>query len=200
MHGNAQQLSFEFGPDAEPRRRATVFFAIKPDRQAAARIVETGTRLGRLHRLGGPMRRPDQLHISLVGFRAGLRAHRALIEVAMAAGAAVRWPSFEVALHAGLTFGGGSRVLRCDHGACMALRGLRDAVLAAVNDRGLRLRGPSDFAPHVTVANDKAPMPETLLPAAICWPAQELLLLLNKGDGRGHVVLSRWPLGQKQAA
>lgn len=194
MHGNAQQLSFGFAE--EPPGRATVFFAIKPDRPAAARIVEAGTRLGRLHRLGGPVRRPEQLHISLVGFRTGVRVRQALVEVAMAAGAAVRWPSFEVALYAGATFGGGSRVLLCDRGASMALTGLRDAILAAISDRGLHLRGPSDFAPHVTVANDKAPMPETLLPSALCWPAQELLLLLNKGDGRGHVALSRWPLVQ----
>ncbi|WP_312165255.1 2'-5' RNA ligase family protein [Phenylobacterium sp.] len=199
MRPGAEQLNFEFAADGlEPARRANLFFAIKPDRAAAARIVEVAHGLARLHALDGRVRRPERLHVSLVGLRAEEGALKELIGIAMALGAAVRWPTFEVGLHAGMTFGGGSRVLRCEHGASLALTGLRDAILATAEDCGLRLRGPSGFAPHVTVANDTAPMPETLLPAPICWRAQELLLLLNRG--RGHVALASWPFVQRRGA
>ena len=200
MPERAEQLSFEFAAGAAPARSVNIFFAIKPDREAAARMVEAGIRLARLHRLDGRVRRPERLHVSLTGVRADARACRSLVEIAQAAGAAIRWPTFEAAVCTAMTFGGGSRVLRCEPGTSMALSGLREAILTGLDGLGLSLGGSAGFAPHVTVANDKAAMPETALPAPICWRARELLLLLNRGDGRGHMALSSWSLGRTRPA
>ncbi|WP_332769451.1 2'-5' RNA ligase family protein [Phenylobacterium sp.] len=174
-------------------RREALYFAVLPDAEAAVRIAELETGLRRrLGRTWRPCARA-RLHLSLLGVAAGSLARDTVLAAATRIGAAVAFPSFEVVFTGAASFGGASVVLACSEGSAAALTGLRDRLKDAGDDIGLRL-GARAFTPHLTVAYDETPIPETMLDPPIRWPAREIVLVSSE-QGRGrHTHLGRWPL------
>jgi len=173
--------------------REALYFAVLPDAEATAQIaaLEAGLRrrLGRTWRSCARAR----LHLSLLGVAAGPLSRAPVLAAAAQIGAAVAFPPFEVVLTGAASFGGASVVLGCSEGSAAALTGLRDRLKGAGEDIGLRL-GARAFTPHLTVAYDEVPIPETMLDPPIAWSAREIVLVSSE-QGRGrHTHLGRWPL------
>ncbi|MDP3748652.1 MAG: 2'-5' RNA ligase family protein [Phenylobacterium sp.] len=194
--GGLAQLPLAFdrpGPPMAATWRDVLYFALLPDAEAIARISRL--ELGLRRRLGRTWRpcAPARLHLSLLGVAAGPFARATVLAAASRIAAAVAFPPFEVVLTGAASFGGGSVVLGCSEGSAAALTGLHDRLKDAGEDLGLRL-GARAFTPHLTVAYDEVPIPETMLDPPIAWSAREIVLVSSE-QGRGrHTHLGRWPL------
>ena len=188
-----QQLNFGFPAPiraAEAASGEIACFDIVPSADAGARSLDCGAWLGRRWRLDGRLYPLGRLHLSLLGLG---RAEARGLERMRAAAEAVRRPPIEIDLVKAMQFGGGARVLGCGYGARAALSGLHDALVEAAVEAGLIAKRRRDFEPHVTTARDLAAMPETMLPAPICWRAEAFVLAV-KQRGRPGRVVGRWPL------
>lgn len=194
--GGLVQLPLAFdraSPPVAATWREVLYFALLPDAESIARIsrLEVGLRrrLGRTWRPCSSAR----LHLSLLGVAAEPFARDTVLAAAARIGAAVAFPPFEVVFTGAASFGGASVVLACSEGSAAALAGLRDRLKDAGEDIGLRL-GARAFTPHLTVAYDEVPIPETMLDPPIAWSAREIVLVSSE-QGRGrHTHLGRWPL------
>lgn len=197
--GISNQLPFDFEEAARARPvRDALFFALRPEPRTALKLVETGRTLRERYWLKGAVQPAARLHVTLIGFRVEANALDAGIELACWIGAAVRRAPFPIVLEGAMSFGGeGHRalVLRCGLGSEAALMGLHDRLRDLTDDLGVSRAGVHErFVPHLTVAYDASPIPETALDAPISWMANQLVLIRSEqGLGR-HTTVGRWPL------
>jgi RNA 2',3'-cyclic 3'-phosphodiesterase len=181
----------------EPTVREVLFFALQPDAGAARSLAALGAELVRRHAPGAWRHRPERLHVSLFGLRVDPQRRQATEAIALRIGAAVTARAFEMTHLAALSFQGGRSkplVLSCGPGAAAAVTGLRDRLLDAAEDIGLRLPSPISFTPHLTLAYDPAAVPETILDEPVRWPASELTLIRSEQGLSRHTRIACWPL------
>lgn len=181
----------------EPSQPINLFFALRPDRQAAAKAYALAQR----HRVDrGLQGRPlamNRLHITLlsVGVGAG-PAPKAIMEIAAAVGNSVRLEAFEVSLNHALSFvrrnGKRSYVLLGEDGV-IELMMLQVALAGAMLKHRDDFRKRPRFVPHMTLLYDDLQLAGTVV-EPISWVAREFVLIESWIGLTKHVVRGRWHL------
>jgi 2'-5' RNA ligase len=172
-----------------------LFLGLFPDAVTAAVIADLGKDLKRKHGLRRPVHDPDRLHITLfhLGDFAGLPQD--LVRRTVAAGEAMKAPSFEVTFDHATSFSGrpGNRpfILKGSEEALADLQAYRKALGEALAMQNVPTT--TAFTPHVTLLyDDPIVAPDPITP--ISWTVRELVLvrsLLGKGV---HQHIGRWLL------
>lgn len=191
-------------PPLSPSRQllggVNMFFAILPDDEAKEKIICTGERFIKSHRLGGGAVNIDRLHVTVTPIGKPDRLQQPLEGALLAAGAAVHIKSFEVTLDSAMRFSnpdGDGRfpfVLCADTPTVKSALTLRKSLAEAQYAEGLHVAGVSIYLPHVTLLHGQAidafeqPIPP------ISWQAREFVLIRSFFGQSRHEVMARWPL------
>lgn len=163
-----------------------LFFAVQPDGDTARRIAAFAAALRRDHHLGGAVRPPELLHVTLalVG-RTPEPPDPDAVDVAMKAGAGVTARPFVVALNRVQTWT--PVVLVGDEGVI----GLE--LLHAELARALGQAPDPGFTAHMSLIWNAGPLADHAVPP-VRWTVREFVLIHSiRGESR-HDVLGRWPL------
>lgn len=174
-----------------------LFFALRPDEQAAERIARVVVAEHDARGLAPRLRPPRIFHITLhyFGYADGEPDARLVASAARAASELV-WPAFDLRFDAFSSWGGEGAsthpfVLTGGQGL-EPVRELRDALVDRLAAHGLPapLR---DYEPHLTLRYDKRPAPAwpVDLPG---WVASEFVLVKSLLGLTRHDVIGRWPL------
>jgi len=187
----ADQFSF---PGLEPAPQVdSLFFAVLPNVEAAARLSELRARIAGRHSLGGSPVTADRLHVTLklVGNYAGLPA--SAVEAAKLAASTVSVAPFAITFSHVTSFGGGAMVLRGGEGTD-ELVALGDAIGVAMIKAGLKPASGQSKTPHMTLLYDRAStVPEEPV-EPLRWTAREFVLIHSRVGLTDHKALARWPL------
>lgn len=174
------------------------FFAVLPDADARATMLDVGERFRKSHRMIGAPVGSDSLHLSVCPIGRPEQIRQPLEEALLEAAGAVCEQAFPVSLDAAMRFscrdGQFPFVLCADAPTVEAAMGLRKAIAAAQARVGLQVSGVSSFLPHVSLLHGAAidTIEESVAP--IRWQASEFVLIRSFfGESRFHVVGS-WPL------
>lgn len=189
------QLSFaEFDTEAPLTDR--LFFAIFPDSDTAARIVQFAWRLRDDHKLKGRLLAAERLHITLhhLGDHAGLPSD--IVTAAREVGEAVAAQPFDLTFDRIGSFRGkpGNRplVLRGSDGVTALVAFQRKLGLAMAKGT-LGRWAEWQFTPHMTLLYDERAVDEQSV-EPIGWTAREFVLVHSLLGETRHVPLARWPL------
>jgi 2'-5' RNA ligase len=189
-----RQLHAGFGR-AMPWREATdrLFFAVRPDLETAAEIVERTMRWRADHGLTGKPLKPEHLHVTL--FHVGdddTPPPAELIDALAERAATVTMPAFRVEFDRVMSFGGGAVVLGGDDDRLIGLHILQQRLSDALDASP----GPAQhFAPHVTLLRDKQRIAEQSI-EPISWTAREIVLVHSLLGKTIHRDVVRVPLLQ----
>jgi RNA 2',3'-cyclic 3'-phosphodiesterase len=163
-----------------------LFFALRPDVAATARIGEITQRMRAVHELAGEPLLPQHLHVTLLflGDYAGLPP--ALVADAEAAGRKLRAAPFELKFDRVMSFRRKRNppLVLCRDDSCAPLMVLRHQ-LGAEQKHG--------FRPHVTMLYDRKMVAAEEV-APVVWTASEVLLIHSLIGRKQHEVLGRYPL------
>jgi RNA 2',3'-cyclic 3'-phosphodiesterase len=173
-------------------QRHSIFFAILPDRVAAASIAQLQRDLRDTFALTSPAIPRERLHVSVFGFGAFLARPDVLIERAACAAASVRLAPFDIVFDQVCSFGRASNapLVLCGEGAAGVVA-LAQEIAAAVTQE--RRATPAVFVPHLTLLYDARRAPKTPI-SPIRWTVNDLVLI-DSLHGRGrHELLGRWRL------
>jgi len=184
------QLSFA---ELEPRSHVDcLFFAVLPDEQTAARLIDVQARLVNRHRLRGTLMEPDRLHVTLrlVGNYDGLRD--STVDEAKRAADSVAMNPFDVAFSHAATLGGDAFALFRGEGS-EALVALGDAIGVAMAKVGLRSSASQFKTPHISLLRSPLRVPEEMV-EPVRWTAREFVLIQSLIGKKEHRVKARWPL------
>ena len=187
----ADQFSF---PGLGPAPQIdSLFFAVLPDAEAAARLSELRGRIAAQHGLGGSPVAPDRLHVTLrlVGNYAGLPA--SAVEAAKLAAGTVSVAPFAITFSHVTSFGGGAVVLRGGEGTD-ALVALGDAIGVAMMKAGIKPASTQSKTPHMTLLYDRASSVAEEPVEPLRWTAREFVLIHSRVGLTDHKALARWPL------
>jgi 2'-5' RNA ligase len=169
-----------------------VYFALRPDPEAAAEAVALAERLRARHGLTGRPVAPERLHVSL-NWIGHAPAGQAVVKASEMV-SALPLPSFRVAFNRVASFGGraGQRplVLFGEEGV-IGVQRLYEALHLALTRAGIVQGPPQAFEPHMTLLWDPADIAQEFV-EAIGWQVRELVLI-DSVVGR-HNLLGRWPL------
>jgi 2'-5' RNA ligase len=172
-----------------------LFFALRPDPDAAGRAVRLAEDLRRSH---GMTARPvgrERLHMSLNPLGRWDEAPAEMIARACEAASQVRARPFVVALDRIMSFQATDRrplVLTGEDGVIGALA-LYSAIHAALGEAGLAPRAERIITPHVTLLRDTRAAPEAFV-EPVSWRVDEFVLIESwPGEGR-HDIRGRWRL------
>jgi len=186
-------------PPAATEARHKVFFALRPPRDVAERVVRFAQRLREAHGLTGRPTPADRLHISLNGLGRFASVPDGLPAAASQAMAGVEWPAFTIALDRCGSWGraGARPLVLCADDGVIGVRGLHAALHARLVEAGLVRPRVGAFEPHLTLLRDPAAVAlAPVLPFA--WQVDEVVLLDSRhGEGR-HDVLGRWTLARRE--
>lgn len=177
-----------------PPTRQRVYFAIRPEPQAALAAAGLGQAVYARHRLAGNLYTPERLHISLCAVDWVVELREDIVFAAMQAAAQIEMPGFSVCFDRISPFNDGDTgavVLRCSDGD-MALRDLAAALFTAMRDLGWQPPHRRNFTPHMTLYRGRHAAPESRLIRPIRWHVEDFVLV-HSGGGRQDNV-SRWPL------
>jgi 2'-5' RNA ligase len=182
-------------PTPRPQVYDNLFFAIRPDEEAKARIEALAAGLRRAHGLRAMPLPPGRLHVSLQPVGCYAQAPAALIAAAERAGAAVRARPFRVVFDRVLSFKNSGRpplVLGVGDGldALTAFHGALGAEMTRVGLGGL-VR--SRFTPHLTLLYGDRMVGEMRIEPIVCAVRDFVLIKSLFGRSR-HIALARWPL------
>lgn len=174
------------------------FFAILPDREVRAQIVEVADRFRKSHRVKGVPVAVDNLHLGLCPMGRLERPRQPLEAALLAAASAVQVRGFQVSLDSAMRFtakdGQFPFVLCADGSSTQAALELRKGIAAAQLALGLRVPAVSNFIPHVTLQHAHLiDLIEESIPP-IQWPVHEFVLIRTFFGHSRHEVVGRWPL------
>lgn len=180
------------------RDNENFFFALEPDLDARAGMVDRLDRLMRERGLSGRPVKFCNLHATLCAAGRAERLREPLPQALQRAGESVRGAAIDVEFDrcASLRLGGSQHVLvlRAAAETQSVLRFLRLAVAGAQYAQGLYLRGASRFDAQVSLCYMNQPLVGEEAIEPVRWRAQEISLVRSV-PGRGlHEVLGRWPL------
>jgi 2'-5' RNA ligase len=193
-----EQLSFAgFDTVLLPKRPTDgVFFAIRPDANAAARIARLARHLRGGHGLTGSPLEAERLHVTLYPLGTYRGLPHGIVAAAGEAAADVAIPPFDVAFDRAASFAGGSRnlalVLLGDDGVA-GLRMLQQALGAAMEKIGLRRPRQPRYTPHMTLLYDDRRLAEQTV-ETIRWTVHEFVLVRSLLGRARHVRLGGWRL------
>lgn len=185
------QFSF---PGLEPAPQIdSLFFAVLPDAEAAARLSQLRARIAARHRLGGTPVTANRLHVTLrrVGNYAGLPA--GAVDSAKGAAATIAMAPFDIGFGHVASFGGGAVVLRGGAGTD-ALVALGDAIGVAMMKAGIKPASGQSRTPHMTLLYDRASSIAEEPVEPLRWTAREFVLIHSRVGLTDHKTLARWPL------
>lgn len=174
----------------------SLFFAIFPTAEAAARIATLAQHLrGELGLKGRPLA-IERLHVTLDHLGDFVGLPRNIVDTAGEVATAIAAPPFEIAFDRAASFAGGRRnsplVLRGGNGVA-ALTAFQQTLVAALAKAGLGSGTKSTYTPHVTLSYGKSRVPEQAV-ETVAWTAHEFVLVQSLLGRNRHVVLERWPL------
>ena len=179
-------------PARWPRKPRKLFFAIRPDADAAVEIDRIGAALDQRLRIGGDPLMPDRLHITLHVIGEFDETPRAVIDAAIQAGDAVVANTFDVVFDRAMTFvGAKAYVLGGGEGV--------ESVKAFWLKLGIELANifssfkKSSFTPHMTLSYKGRAVAEHPI-EPIRWIASEFVLIDSHVGETHHEVVGRWPL------
>lgn len=176
---------------------SSLFFALRPDEQAAAQIHRLALRLRELSGLRGAPLPVERLHVTLLflGNYPGLPGE--LIDAADTAARAVRAAPFDLPFDRVMSFArsdGAAPLVLC-RGECPSLSALRNALALEIARTGLFPREARSFRPHITLLYDRKMISEQQV-APISWTVREMLLIRSLVGLSRHEVLARYALGR----
>jgi 2'-5' RNA ligase len=165
-----------------------LFFALRPDAAAAARMHQLTLRLRDVHQLTGKPLAVERLHVTLgfLGDHDGLPPR--LVAAADAVARGVLAEPFELAFDHVMSFErnqGAAPLVLCRETPCAPL----DALCTQLGTDTTR-----DFKPHATLLYDSRAVPLHEVDA-ISWTVTEVLLIRSLVGRARHEVLGRYPLG-----
>jgi len=166
----------------------SLFFALRPPPEVAARISELATRLRSEHGLTGKLLTPERLHVTL----RPMVDDEAHLDAAMRAGASLVRDGFELAFDRAISFpGSGAFVLRSSDNL-PALGAFRRQLNLAMGDT--EAQASRSATPHMTLLYDRKHSIAERPIEPIGWHAAEFVLVRSHvGFGR-HETLGAWPL------
>ena len=173
-----------------------LFFALRPDAAATARIRELTLQLCATHGLKTLPLAIERLHLTLcfLGDHAGLSPQQ--LAAADEAGRSLRQRPFGVAFDHLASFGrnkGAAPLVLCHAAESAPLHQLHDSLAAHLAQSELFQLDPRPFRPHVTLMYAEKFFDEQPV-APISWTVSEVLLIQSR-IGRGHhEVLGRYAL------
>ena len=197
-HGRASRMSEQFslaGFDAAPRPTDRLFFAIYPNRDAAARIARLAQRQRSVQGLQGSPLATEHFHITLHHLGDYVGVPQTIVAAAGEAASAVAMPPFEVVFDRAASFDKPRNrpfVLRGGDGVA-ALMAFQEALGTAMKKAGLGRLAESRFTPHVTLLYDDRRVAEQAV-ETVGWTAHEFVLVHSLLGQTRHVPLARWPL------
>jgi len=181
-----------------PRRRSDrLFFAIKPDAPAAARIERLARDLrSELGLRGSPFER-ERLHVTLyfIGDFPGI-PDGAVERLSQIAGSAADTAPFRIRFDRVGSFPRKDRrrplVLQGDDGV-LAVTALHDRLHGALAEAGLVPPAPGRYTPHLTLLYDDRSVADLTIDP-IVWTVREFMLMHSLIGRSRHETLARWPL------
>ena len=175
-----------------------LFFALRPDEEAAERIAQA---VAAAHEARGlaPRLRPSRIfHITLhyFGYFDG-EPDAPLVALAHRAASEVVRPAFDLGFDRFVSWGGDGApkhpfVLTGGQGL-EAVRELRDALIERLVAHGLAAP-QRDYVPHLTLRYDKRPAPPAWPIDLPGWIASDFVLVKSPQGQTRHEVIGRWPL------
>jgi len=175
-------------PGSETTR---LFFAIVPDGAARSRLDALAREAARAS--GGRATVASTLHLTVV-FVGNVRT--AAVADVRAAGDAIAWPGFEVALdvlgsfaRAGVAWAAPSLVPR-------DLANVNRALVRGLADRGI-VTDPRPYRPHLTLARRCARVVEGTIDPPIAWRVDRVVLMSSRllPEGPRYREVAGWPTG-----
>jgi len=178
----------------DPAVRHKVFFAIRPDADAAQEAHQLArTRRGQ----GGWLMPQERLHVSLNPVASAAEIPMSCVARALEAAATVAARPFVLAFNRLGTWGGrpGERavVLWGEEGVAGAF-GLHRTLHEALVGAGVSRPPRALFEPHLTLLHKERDRPPEFIAPVRWWVREFLLIDSIHGEGR-HEVLGRWRLG-----
>lgn len=146
-------------PMREPRKRHKLFFAIRPDADAALEISSLGAALDQHLRIDGDPLRPDRLHITLQVIGDFDEIPQAVIDAARRAGDAVVANAFDVVFNRAMTFVGAKAYVLSGGEGVVPVRDLWLKLGIELANIFPSFRKPS-FTPHMTLSYKGRPVTE----------------------------------------
>jgi 2'-5' RNA ligase len=183
-------------PGQEWRQPGPVFFAIKPDTEAAATAARISQCLSATHGLKDGSLKPELFHVTLllVGFFPMLSMRA--VGAAFDAVAAVDMREFEILFDRAETFNVGrakNPVVLVGHNHPPGVALLRQALIAEMKRRGVPCETASGRTPHMTLLYDRRAIPAQPV-EPVRWTARELALVHSHTGYSRHELLGSWRL------
>jgi 2'-5' RNA ligase len=188
-----EQLSFA-GFETEALPTDSVFFAIFPDDEAAARIARIAQRLHDKHRLMGRPHAARRFHISLHYVAAHVPPN--VVANANEAVSAIAMPPFRIAFDSVKSLLGNGRdkpLVLCGSDGVAGLVQFQHKLGPAMERAGLgRWIGPSWF-PHLTLLYNPREIKEERI-EPVSWIVRDFALVHSQLGRTRYAPLARWPL------
>lgn len=173
-----------------------LFFALRPDDEAAQSALRQAERLCREHGLSARPCAPERLHVSLASAESARGRRKGDAETALRIADDIELKPFSVDFDRIRTFHCGDRnaiVLRCRRGAA-DISALRRKLRHLLTKAGFR-NGPDRFSPHLTLLWTKCRIPDLCLDRPIGWTVRDFVLVRSLFGRSRHIDLGRWALG-----
>lgn len=179
------------GSARAPRKHHQLFFAIRPDAQAAQEIAKLGARLDQQYGIGGQPLKPDHLHVTLHAIGAYDEIPDAVLLAARQAAEAVRADAFDVVFDRAMTFAGSRPYVLCGGEGVEPVKALWLTL-------GMELANvfpfkKTSYTPHMTLSYKGRHMAEHPI-EPIRWTAREFVLIDSHLGKNLHDPVGRWPL------
>ena len=171
----------------------SLFFSIFLPGFAAKPIALQVASFGHEHGLVNKPLMPHRLHITLHDMGNFEEVPAELVQLALAAGNAVKFAAFEVEFDHAMSFPSSGTYVVCGDAAGTAeLVAFREALGEAMKEAGVKVK--KSFTPHMTVAYDRHHIAKHDI-EPIVWTAAEFVLIKSHVGQGIHEVLGRWQLG-----
>jgi RNA 2',3'-cyclic 3'-phosphodiesterase len=191
----SEQLSLA-GFDTTPRPTDRLFFALLPDIDAAAQIVQCSQHLRRKLGLTGKAIAMERFHITLHFIDDYLGLPPRIVTTVSEAVATVAIPPFDVSLDRAKSFSHKPRnrpFVLIPSEDVSALNALQQALGAAMTKAHIGWPTARHFTPHLTLLYDDRCIEEHAI-ETVAWTAREFVLVHSLIGRTRHVPLARWPL------
>lgn len=173
-----------------------LFFALRPDAEAAARIAGLTARLRREHGFAGRPVGRDRLHISLHHLVSDVRMPEDAVARATAAASTVSARPFTVALNRVLTWRGGKGPLPlvlCGDDGVIGVHQLMSRIHEVLIEARLAHGAVPTSTPHVTLLRDRIEMQEEGI-EPVTWRVRDFVPIDSLAGQSRHHIVGCWPL------
>jgi 2'-5' RNA ligase len=173
-----------------------LFFAIFPDKGAAARTARLTWRLKNGYRLEGKPVAQTRLHVTLLHLGNYEGLPQRIVVAARKAAASVAMPPFDIVLDRAMSFAGNPDrrpLVLLGSDGIDTLTALCRSLAAAMTTAGLGRRMASRYTPHMTMLYGDGAVAEQAV-ETIAWTVREFVLVHSVDSKSPYVPLGRWPL------